>query len=256
LFFFLVISNPDVYADAKNISTDKKHYQNGDIITVTGNSGISNSKEAISVVIRNLNDDYVVLVSDISDESGAFEMKIDVESHFLIKGHYFAQMFIDDVASNKKTYFDYSPDGATVVYSDVMSFLSEKSSNSTSSNSTSSNSISVQQISIEEIKLVDSFGSKVESVVADEPIQISSDIVNLMNKNLPFTYIIQIRDHTDAVIYISWFSGMMSDDQIYNVALSWIPKERGLYQIDVFIWESFSNVVSLSEPESFSIVVT
>ena len=89
----------------------------------------------------------------------------------------------------------------------------------------------------------------------DEQIMIMADISNNQDVQQNFAYITQVKNDKDVVISLSWLTGSLSPRQSFSPAQSWIPKESGNYQIQVFVWESISNPESLSPPLSMTIDV-
>ncbi|MEE8180681.1 MAG: hypothetical protein V3T67_02450 [Nitrosopumilaceae archaeon] len=89
----------------------------------------------------------------------------------------------------------------------------------------------------------------------DEQIMIMADISNNQDVQQDFAYITQVKNDKDVVISLSWLTGSLSPRQSFSPAQSWIPKESGNYQIQVFVWESISNPEALSPPLSMTINV-
>jgi len=89
----------------------------------------------------------------------------------------------------------------------------------------------------------------------DEQIMIMADISNNQDVQQNFAYITQVKNDKDVVISLSWLTGSLSPRQSFSPAQSWIPKESGNYQIQVFVWESIANPEALSPPLSMTINV-
>jgi len=89
----------------------------------------------------------------------------------------------------------------------------------------------------------------------DEQIMIMADISNNQDVQQDFAYITQVKNDKDVVISLSWLTGSLSPRQSFSPAQSWIPKESGNYQIQVFVWESITNPEALSPPLSMTINV-
>jgi len=89
----------------------------------------------------------------------------------------------------------------------------------------------------------------------DEQIMIMADISNNQDVQQNFAYITQVKNDNDVVISLSWLTGSLSPRQSFSPAQSWIPKESGNYQIQVFVWESIDNPEALSPPLSMTINV-
>jgi len=89
----------------------------------------------------------------------------------------------------------------------------------------------------------------------DEQIMIMADITNNQDVQQNFAYITQVKNDKDVVISLSWLTGSLSPRQSFSPAQSWIPKESGNYQIQVFVWESINNPEALSPPLSMIVNV-
>ena len=89
----------------------------------------------------------------------------------------------------------------------------------------------------------------------DEQIMIMADISNNQDVQQNFAYIIQVKNDNDVVISLSWLTGSLSPRQSFSPAQSWIPKESGNFQIQVFVWESIDNPEALSPPLSMTVNV-
>jgi len=89
----------------------------------------------------------------------------------------------------------------------------------------------------------------------DEQIMIMADITNNQDVQQNFAYITQVKNDKDVVISLSWLTGSLSPRQSFSPAQSWIPKESGNYQIQVFVWESINNPEALSPPLSMTVNV-
>ncbi len=90
----------------------------------------------------------------------------------------------------------------------------------------------------------------------DEQIMITADISNNQDIQQNFAYITQIRNDEGIVISLSWLTGSLTPRQSFSPAQSWTPTESGLYDIQVFVWESIDNPEALSPPLSMRINVS
>ena len=90
----------------------------------------------------------------------------------------------------------------------------------------------------------------------DEQIMIMADISNNQDVNQNFAYLTQVKNNQDIVISLSWLTGSLSPRQSFSPAQSWIPSESGIYNIQVFVWESIYNPEALSPPLSMIVNVS
>lgn len=89
----------------------------------------------------------------------------------------------------------------------------------------------------------------------DEQIMIMADISNNQDTRQSFAYITQIRNDNGVVISLSWLTGSLTPRQSFSPAQSWTPTESGIYDIQVFVWESIDNPEALSPPLSMKVNV-
>lgn len=68
--------------------------------------------------------------------------------------------------------------------------------------------------------------------------RITFKLANNVDRLLPFTYIIQVKNEEGIVEQISWVSGVLQVRQEVRPQQSWIPERSGEYTIEIFIWES------------------
>lgn len=90
----------------------------------------------------------------------------------------------------------------------------------------------------------------------DEQIMIMADISNNQDTQQSFAYITQIRNDDGVVISLSWLTGSLTPKQSFSPAQSWTPTESGIYDIQVFVWESIDNPEALSPPLSMTVNVS
>ena len=105
----------------------------------------------------------------------------------------------------------------------------------------------------EPVTIQDSSENKIHFV--DEQIMIMADISNNQDTLQNFAYITQVKNEENVVISLSWLTGSLSPRQSFSPAQSWTPSESGIYNIQVFVWESIDNPSAISPPLSMSINV-
>ena len=90
----------------------------------------------------------------------------------------------------------------------------------------------------------------------DEQIMIMADISNNQEIHQNFAYITQVTNSDHVVISLSWLTGSLAPMQMFSPAQSWTPTESGVYQIQVFVWDSITNPEALSPPLSMTVNVS
>jgi len=101
------------YAEVETIQTDKLFYSNGDTIIFSGTVDYD-STGLVSIVIRNSNDEFVLLTQAIIKPDNTFERSVNSNEKFSIHGIYNTTAFIVNLSEGAFTIFDYSHDGFPV----------------------------------------------------------------------------------------------------------------------------------------------
>lgn len=97
-----------------------------------------------------------------------------------------------------------------------------------------------------EPQIQDSQGKQLSNILVDQQVLIVADVTNALITQQPFTYFVQIKDDTGAVVSLGWLSGTLSPKQMLSPALSWTPLYTGIYRATVFVWEGIDNPSALS----------
>ncbi len=88
----------------------------------------------------------------------------------------------------------------------------------------------------------------VNTLELGKQIMITADVTNTQQVPQHFAYLTQIKNEDGVVISLSWLTGSLSPNQSLSPAQSWIPTEKGIFEIEVFVWESLDNPDALSPP--------
>jgi hypothetical protein len=114
---------------------------------------------------------------------------------------------------------------------------------------------SLEKLTNSQITLTDSSGKPLESFQANNRIQIVGSISNEQLFDQKFVYLVQIKDHDDSVVSLSWMSGELSGYQNLDVSQSWLPKNSGEFLIESFVWNSLEDQIALSQSMSTIIII-
>ncbi len=95
-------------------------------------------------------------------------------------------------------------------------------------------------------EIQDAQGNELAYVFVDQQVLIVADVTNALDKQQPFTYIVQIQDNDEVVVSLGWISGSLSPKQMLSPALSWTPLYPGTYRATVFVWEGIDKPSPLS----------
>ena len=89
--------------------------------------------------------------------------------------------------------------------------------------------------------LTDSLGMPVQDPKVGQQLQVVSEIQNKQSYEQPFVYLVQVKDSTGTVVWLSWFKGSLTINQKLDVSQSWLPFEASTYTVETFTWKSLEN---------------
>ncbi len=104
-------------------------------------------------------------------------------------------------------------------------------------------------------EIQDKQGEELSYVLVNQQVLITADVVNALDHQLAFAYIVQIQDERGTVLSLAWLTGSLSPNQSLSPALSWTPEHPGTYHATIFIWEGINNPAALSPPLDLEIDV-
>ena len=114
---------------------------------------------------------------------------------------------------------------------------------------------SLEKLTNSPITLTDNSGKPVKSFKEKNRIQIVGSIKNEQIFDQKFVYLIQVKDHNDSVVSLSWMSGELSGNQSLDVSQSWLPKNSGTFSIEAFVWNSIEDQIALAQSTTTSIII-
>ena len=115
----------------------------------------------------------------------------------------------------------------------------------------------LDRTSVEHPRLVNAFGSPIGTKISvNQQVQIMSDVRNNQNESQQFIYIVQVKDSTQRIVSLGWFSGNLNPNQVFSPALSWTPQFVGEYTAEIFVWDNFNKQSPLDESKTIEITVS
>ncbi|MBI3622960.1 peptidase [Candidatus Pacearchaeota archaeon] len=76
---------------------------------------------------------------------------------------------------------------------------------------------------------------------------------NLLTKG--YSYIVQIKDENDRVVYINLVNGYVDPISKKTAELSWIPNSAGKYTIEIFVWDKNGVALPLTQKTVYNVEV-
>jgi hypothetical protein len=95
-----------------------------------------------------------------------------------------------------------------------------------------------------------------EGLRAENNIFITADLISdEKDLQLPYVFIVQIINEEGLAEKISFISGDLPGGQTANLLVQWIPAEGGKYSVEILVWNSLNNPVSLVEKSTSEFVI-
>jgi hypothetical protein len=104
-------------------------------------------------------------------------------------------------------------------------------------------------IEVDELDIVDENGLHVSQPSVGTHILVETDLRNNLSIDQKFIYIVQVKDSQGVTVQISWMGGTLPAGTHYTVAQAWLGEREDRYNVEVFVWDSLSNPVSLAAPK-------
>jgi len=96
-------------------------------------------------------------------------------------------------------------------------------------------------------QMVNPMGQGLSSFNVGQQIGIESTLTNHGTSEQKFTYIVQVLNKNGQTEYLEGFSASMLQNQSFNAAQVWIPKQPGHYTIQVFVWDSLASGIPMTD---------
>ncbi len=95
--------------------------------------------------------------------------------------------------------------------------------------------------------LVDTSGQKISDFHSGQQIGVESTLTNNGESEQKFTYLVQVMDRNGGTDFLEGFSASMLPNQSFTASQVWIPKTPGQYTLEVFVWNSLSSAIPLTD---------
>lgn len=105
-FSILISGMLPAFAEVTSLQSDYASYGKGDLIKFSG-TFVEDSTGLITIVIRDPNDDFVMLAQALMNPDNTFEKTVDINSKFSLVGTYNATAFIYNMTEGSTINFEY-----------------------------------------------------------------------------------------------------------------------------------------------------
>lgn len=93
-------------------------------------------------------------------------------------------------------------------------------------------------------------GNRLESFVQGQMVGIRSEVVNLLEGERSFAYIIQVKNEEGFPLFIGWIEDMIIlPNKTIKPSVFFLAEEKGEYTVDIFIWRSMTLPDPLTTPK-------
>lgn len=103
--------------------------------------------------------------------------------------------------------------------------------------------------------MVNTFGQNIADFHLGTQIGIESILTNHGKSEQKFSYVVQVVDSNGRTDFLQVFSASMLPNQSFTASQVWIPKTTGQYTIQVFVWDSLSSAIPLTNVLNTQIIV-
>ncbi|MEM2760423.1 MAG: Ig-like domain-containing protein [Nitrososphaerales archaeon] len=76
---------------------------------------------------------------------------------------------------------------------------------------------------------------------------IESDVTNEQPFKIAATFIVLVKDSNGYTEFITWKEDKIAANETLPMSQSWVPREKGRYTVNVFLWDTLENAVPLSD---------
>ena len=106
-------------------------------------------------------------------------------------------------------------------------------------------------------RVVDEFGASVSEVTVGKQIQIVADIMNGLDKEQSFVYILLVQEENSMGddVAMKWTEGSLGYLEEVYPALSWTPNAPGSYFVTLAVYPSMGNTSALAPQQNIDIYV-
>jgi hypothetical protein len=114
------------------------------------------------------------------------------------------------------------------------------------------------KVFMESPTLFDVQGNAIASVGGrvGENVAITAALVNDEQVLQPFTFIVQIIDEDGAASSMLLTLGSLQPGESINPSVSWLPKEKGAYTAEIFVWNSLNSPTPLVEKQAVAFTIS
>ena len=88
-----------------------------------------------------------------------------------------------------------------------------------------------------------------------QTINLKSTISNKYSQNQQISYIVQVKDSENKVVFLKWSEDNLSNLSTTNEEIHWVTKSSGVYTIEVYLWDGMDSLIPLTDSNHYRIQV-
>ena len=104
-------------------------------------------------------------------------------------------------------------------------------------------------------KMVNTFGQQLTSLQVGQQIGVESTLTNHATSEQKFTYVVQVLNKDGGAVFLGKFSASMLSNQSFTVSEVWVPNESGQYTVQVYVWDSLTSAIPLTNVQQTQVTV-
>ena len=211
-----------------SVATDKRLYDVGEKVTVSGIANIPTLQPHSSTTPKNLIN--ATAVKSVS-------LKV-----FTAKNDLFLSSEVPTLSGGKYSYtFTVQEPGMYTVKAVFNGF-------------SASTMFEVKQMPKEKmmvtgIKFEDANGKIINTAEVGQQVFISIQIKNILPINQDYVYAVQVKDSNDVTVLLAWKNASITPLGLSTPSVVWIPEKEGKYNVEIFVWKS----ILVPEPLSMNV---
>jgi len=88
-----------------------------------------------------------------------------------------------------------------------------------------------------------------------QAINFNSMISSKYQNSQKISYIVQIKDSNNKVVFLKWLDSNVVNLSTTNAAISWVPVLSGVYSAEIYVWNGMDSLVPLADQNQYKIQI-
>ena len=258
-------AHPKVVFKLDSLSTNKNNYAIGEIIELRGSVSTSSTTTPSVKIFFTVIDPagehvFSTLQQVFPKKTGEFFTVINIPAEHRVKGEYIIVVYSVDLQYIGKTEFTRGTPAPVTTPEPTPAPVTAPVAGEPK---VTDSMFSPFAFAFANARVVDEFGASIPEVTVGQQIQIVADIMNGLDKEQSFVYVLLVQQSHDVEgvklhgddVAVEWTEGSLGYLEQVSQALPWTPSTPGSYFVTLAIYPSMDNPSPLAEYQSISIDV-